>query len=247
MSRASRAHAASGRPLLRRPDPAHRHRRLGVLPAADGVATSSPRREEREALATNITIALAGDPDAGRRGAPADRAPDLPGGRVGDWRWTRTSDGGPGLARLPGGDVPARLGEGLLDQGGLPRRTARASAACARSCPAGCSRQLFGFYQRSEKALGLDDDAVAGRRRSRAGPSRPSGSAGRWRPAPCTPGTPLGRGRLAVPARGERARWRTRRRRRRPRGAGARARSSRWWRAQIHNGRSHPAHGAAGR
>ena len=91
--------------------------------------------EEREALATNITVALAAIRMAGRRGAPAHRAPVLPGARVGD-RPGRDLGRGPGLAGVPGADLPARLGQGLLGQGDLPRRPAgparRARAALRR-------------------------------------------------------------------------------------------------------------------
>ena len=65
-----------------------------------------------------------GDPDAGRRGAPADRAPAVPGGGVGD-RPGRHVGRRPGLAGVPGPDLPARVGEGLLVQGDLPRGQAR--------------------------------------------------------------------------------------------------------------------------
>ena len=78
-----------------------------------------------------------GDPDDGRGGAPADRAAAVRGGRLGD-QAGRDLRRRARLAGLPGGDVPARLGQGLLDQGGLPRRPARP----ARRARAAIGRRL---------------------------------------------------------------------------------------------------------
>ena len=143
--------------------------------------------EEREALATNITIALAAIrmPDAEVHLRVAHRT--YP---AAEWAMAlnATSDEGSGLARLSGGDVPARLGEGLLVQGGLSRRTARAPGQAARQ--RACSRSSSASTSGREKALGPRRRPRAGRRDRAAGPSRPNGWAGRWPPAPCTPGTP---------------------------------------------------------
>ena len=72
-----------GRQVLRRPGPAHRHARLGVLPGAVGVLRVHHARRAGGARHQHHRGAR-GDQDAGRRGAPADRAPAVPGGGVGD-------------------------------------------------------------------------------------------------------------------------------------------------------------------
>jgi hypothetical protein len=99
----------AGHQVLRRPHPADRHPRLGVLPdpvgllrvhhagGAGGAGHEHHRRAGR-------------DPDGRRRGAPAHRAPVLPGARVGD-RAGRDLGRRPGLAGVPGADLPARLGK----------------------------------------------------------------------------------------------------------------------------------------
>ena len=120
-----------GDPILRRPGAADRHARLGVLPGAVGVVRVHHARRARGAGDEHHRGAR-GDQDAGRRGAPADRAPAVPGGGVGD-RPGRHGRRRPGLAGVPGPDLPARVGEGLLVEGDLPRGQARPAVACGRS------------------------------------------------------------------------------------------------------------------
>ena len=114
--------------------------------------------EEREALATNITVALAAIrmPDAEVHLRIAHRR--LPGARLGD-RPGRDLGRRPGLAGVPGADLPARLGEGLLGQGDLPRRPARPARRRAQ-LSGGVFSQFRGVYNRGESALGIEDESV---------------------------------------------------------------------------------------
>ena len=114
--------------------------------------------QQREALATNLTVAL-----AGIRMADAEVHLRIAHRSYPAAEWATglhaTSDGGPGWVRLPGRDVPAGLGQGLLDQGGLPRRPARP----ARRAGSAVRRRVRPVRQRlpgREQALGLNDDAV---------------------------------------------------------------------------------------
>ncbi len=142
--------------------------------------------EEREALATNITIALAAIrmPDAEVHLRVAHRA--YP---AAEWAMAlnATSDEGPGwrdyleemYRHVWAKDFWSKevyLGVRLGPRG--------------KQLGSGVLAQLFGFYQRTEKALGPRGRPRARRRDRAAGPSRPNGWAGRWPPAPCTPGTP---------------------------------------------------------
>src|SRR5690606_25608232 len=112
------ARQQAGGPLFRRSRAAQRHRSLGLLPPAHDLlrvlhpgGTGGPGHQHHDRAGR--------DPDERRRGAPAHRPPHLPGRGVGDpaRRHLRLR---PRLVRLPRRDVPARVGQGLLDQGGLP-------------------------------------------------------------------------------------------------------------------------------
>ncbi len=190
--------------------------------------------QQREALATNLTVALAGHQDGRRRGAPADRAPQLPGSGVGD-RPARDLRRRPGLGALSRRDVPAGLGQGLLDQGGLPRRPA---------WPARRPRSADRRRVRSVRPR-LQGERAAARARGRGrGPRRDRQVDRARRPdRPDAGGEFAGgqarhrrRGRLAVPARASPAAWATRRRRPPAGAGGASARSSRWWKARFTTG-----------
>ena len=202
---------------------------MGVLPAADGVVRVHHRRGARGARHQHHDRD-GRHPHAGRRDPPADRAPHVPGGRVGagagrDLRRRAR------LARLPRGDVRPRVGEGLLDQGGLPRRTPRPPwrrrAAVRRSVPPAVrplQAQRGGTRAARRRDPGKGDRAL-----DRAGRApRP----GAQRQRPVRAARDVDRGRVAVPARRERLADR-------PaaighaRGArGARARSRPWSRAR---------------
>ncbi len=154
--------------------------RVGVLPAAVRVVRVHHARRARGARHQRHRRP-GRDQDAGRRGPPADRAPALPGGGVGDGL-DATRDGGPGWheyleemyqhvwakdfwskeiylgVRLGQRSMRAQLGDGVL-------------GAASSS-----------IYRAAEKALGLEDDARAPAARSASGPTRRSGSAGRSPP-----------------------------------------------------------------
>ena len=159
--------------------------------------------QDREALATNITVALAAIrmPDAEvhlrivHRSYPAA-----------EWATglDATSDGGPGW--------PEYLDEMYQHVWAkdfwtkevylgvrLGQRGVRAQLS------GGVFAQFIGAYRASEEVLGLGDEAVPPPR-SPGGPSRPSGSAARWGPAPWPRPRHLRRDRLAVPARAGRVR-----------------------------------------
>ena len=132
---------------------------------------------EREALATSITVALAAirmaDAEVHLRIAHRPYA-------AADWATSldATSDRGPGWLDYLEGDVPARLGQGFLDQRGVsrcpPRRARRARAAVRRS--PGSADQLLPV---GRAGTGADRRQGARLPRSPAGPSRPNASAAR--------------------------------------------------------------------
>src|ERR1022692_3193019 len=130
--------------------------------------------------------------------ASAHRAPVLPGGGVG--RRARCHFGRrPGLAAVPGRDVPARLGQGLLDQRGLPGGAAR-PAGNAR--PA-LRRGVRPVHKHVPGGRAGDGHRRRGGARQRDRPLDGAGRAAR----PCAvrqrarrPARQLGRDRLAVPA-----------------------------------------------
>ena len=148
---------------------------MGVLPDPVGVVRVH-YGEEREALATNITVALAAIrmPDAevhlriAHRSFPAQAwAAEL----------DATSDDGPGwreyleqaYQHVWAKDFWAK--EIYLGSGS-------ASGACERSCRAGCCPQFRGVHARGESGPGPDEEAV-GLLRSPSGPTTRNGSAGR--------------------------------------------------------------------
>ena len=77
------------------------------------------------------------DPDAGRRGAPAGRAPRLPGGRVGH-RPGRDRRRRRGLAGVPGARPTSTCGPRTSGARRSTSGSGWASAACGPSSPAGC-------------------------------------------------------------------------------------------------------------
>ena len=151
--------------------------RLGVLPAAHGVLRVHHARGARGAGHQHHR-GPGRDPDAGRRGAPAHRAPALPGGRVGD-RPGRHLRRRPRLAGVPGRDVPARLGQGLLVQGDLPRGPARPAGHAGTAVRRRVLPVHLSLYQAGEQAAGPGRRGGPRPARSPSGPSRPSGWAGR--------------------------------------------------------------------